>query len=170
MGVLPILHIGLTRYTGEKKPSLYLNKQETTGIITFMTKILIADDNVEFRQRVKVLLGTTPEFTLVGEAGDGYEAISKTIELKPDVVIMDVKMGDMNGLRATQQLKEKLPEVQVIILSRFDYQEYREAAAARGASAYVVKKKIIEDLLPAIRQVIEDQEKRTKKVDILNTE
>jgi two-component system, NarL family, response regulator NreC len=129
-----------------------------------MTKILIVDDNVEFRQRVKVLLGAAPELTLLGEADDGYEAISKTIELKPDVVIMDIKMGDMNGLRATHQLKEKLPEVQVIILSRFDYQEYREAAIARGASAYVVKKNMIEDLLPAIRQVIDDQGKRTEKV------
>ena len=129
-----------------------------------MTNILIVDDNVEFRQRVKVLLKAAPEFTLVGEAGDGYEAISKAIELKPDVVIMDIKMGEMNGLRATHQLKEKLPEVHVIILSRFDYQEYREAAVAQGASAYVVKKNMIEDLLPAIRQVIDDQEQRTEKM------
>jgi len=118
-----------------------------------MIKTLIVDDSRLFRERLKAFLAAYPEVEVVGEAGDGQAALSKAKELKPDVVLMDVKMGDMNGLDATGNLKRELPELHVIILSRYDLAAYREAAEALGASAYVSKKDLVDKLLPAIRRV-----------------
>ena len=83
----------------------------------------------------------------IGEASDGEEAISKARDLNPDLVLMDVRMGGMNGLNATQQLKDEYPQMAIIILSAYDLQEYREAARIRGASGYVVKMNMAEELL-----------------------
>ena len=85
------------------------------------------------------------------EAADGQEPIPKARELQPDLVLMDVRMPGTNGIAATRQLKDEMPELKVIMLSRFDLQEYREVAMASGASGYVVKKSLIKELVPAIR-------------------
>lgn len=121
-----------------------------------VSRVLIVDDHANFRQRIKEFLAPEPDIQVVGEAGDGREAIEKVIELEPDVVLMDVKMPGMNGLEATRQLVALQLEVQVIILSGFGMQEYRDAAQASGASGYVVKKSLIEELLPAIRRCFQD--------------
>ncbi len=118
-----------------------------------MIKTLIVDDSRLFRERLKAFLAAHPEVEVVGEAGDGQAALSKARELKPDVVLMDVKMGGMNGLSATEQLKRELPDIKVIILSRYDVEEYRKAAEALGASAYVAKKHLADELLSAMRRV-----------------
>lgn len=115
------------------------------------TKTLIVDDDASFRRRVKGLLDTEPDIEVVGEAADGQEAILKARELKPDLVLMDVRMPGTNGINATRRLKDEMPELKVIIVSIFDLQEYREAAMASGASGYVVKKSLIKELVPTIR-------------------
>ena len=112
---------------------------------------LIVDDDASFRGRAKELLASEPDIEIVGEAADGQEAILRAREVKPDLVLMDVRMPGMNGVDATRQLKAEMPELKVIMLTIFDVQEYREAAVASGASGYVIKKFLIEDLLPAIR-------------------
>jgi DNA-binding NarL/FixJ family response regulator len=119
------------------------------------TRVLIVDDNAGFRRRIREFLTSEAGIQVVGEAGDGREAMERAIELEPDVVLMDVRMAGMNGLATTRQLTAVLPEVRVIILSRFDVQEYRDAAQASGASAYVVKRSLRDDLLPAIRQTVD---------------
>ena len=96
-------------------------------------RVLIVDDNVGFRRRIGEFLAAEPDIETVGEAASGEEALQKARELKPSVVLMDVRMPGTNGISATRQLKEKMPAVEVIILSRFDVQEYKEAAAASGA-------------------------------------
>ena len=98
-----------------------------------------------------------PEINVVGEANDGVEAISKARDLEPDLVLMDVRMAGMNGLSATQQLKDEYPQMAIIILSTYDLQEYREAARARGASGYVVKMHMAEELLPTIHRAMAEQ-------------
>jgi DNA-binding response OmpR family regulator len=95
-------------------------------------RTLVVDDNAGFRRHIKEFLAFEPE-------------------LKPDLVLMDVRMPGTNGIEATRQLKDEMPELKVIMLSLFDLQEYREAAMASGASEYVVKNCLIEELLPAIR-------------------
>ena len=120
-----------------------------------MIKTLVVDDNPGFRKRVKDFLANSELCEVVGEAEGGNEALIKTRELKPSLVLMDVRMGAMDGLLATQHLKDEFPEVDIIILSKYDLHEYREAARIRGACGYVVKMNIVEDLLPTIQRVKE---------------
>ena len=119
-----------------------------------ITRTLIVDDDGSFRRRVKGLLASERDIEVIGEAADGQEAILKARELEPDLVLMDVRMPGMNGVNATRQLKNEMPELKVLILTIFDLQEYREAAMASGASGYVIKKSLIEELMPAIRDVL----------------
>jgi two-component system response regulator NreC len=118
-----------------------------------MIKTLIVDDNCLFRERLKAFLAEYPEIEVVDEAGEGSSALSKARELKPQLVLMDIKMRGINGLSVTAQLKRELPEIQVIILSLLDLEAYREAAQAVGASAYVVKKDLADKLMPVIWRV-----------------
>jgi DNA-binding NarL/FixJ family response regulator len=126
-------------------------------------KILIADDNATFRERLREFLASEPDIEVVGEAADGQQVLLKARELQPDVVLMDVRMPQMNGLETTRLLKDDMPGVQVIMLSLFNVQEYREAARARGASGYVIKKHLVEELLPAIRRVRKTKPTRRKE-------
>ena len=123
-----------------------------------MINILIVDDNSDFRKRVKEYLGTCEDCQVIGGASDGEEAISLALDLNPDLVLMDVRMGGMNGLNATQRLRDELPDIAIIILSKYDLHEYREAARIRGANGYVVKMNMVEDLLPTIQQVMTEHE------------
>ena len=114
-------------------------------------RTLIVDDNAGFRRRLKEFLASEPDIEVIGEAGNAQEAILKARELQPDLVLMDVSMPGTNGIDATRQLKDEMPEVKVIMVSLFDSRQYREAALASGASGYVTKKSLIEELMPAIR-------------------
>ena len=116
-------------------------------------RTLVVDDDTRFRQRVAALLAPEPDMEIIGEAATGEEAVRKAIELRPDVILMDVRMPDKNGLDATAQLKKASPRFRIIVLTIFDLDEYRAAAAAKGADAYIVKKDMIEELVPAIRNV-----------------
>ena len=118
------------------------------------TKTLIVDDSADFRRRVGEILSSELDIEVVGQAADVEEALRKARALKPDVVLMDVRLPGTNGLSATREIQERMPDVKVIILSRFDLQEYREVAEACGASDYVVKRAMIRDLVPAIRRAL----------------
>lgn len=117
-------------------------------------RVLIADDDDRFRWRLVQFLATEPFIEVIGEAATGHEAMASARELKPDLLLMDVRMPGMNGVSATRCLKKEMPHLKVIVLSVYDLQEYRDAALASGASAYIVKKSMIEELIPAIRNVI----------------
>ena len=119
-----------------------------------MIKILIVDDSLPFRESLKAFLAAHPEIEVVGETEDGLTALSKAKELRPDIVLMDVNMEGMDGFSATERLKEELPDIGVIILSMYDLEQYREAAEAKGASAYVTKRALVGGLLSAIRQAV----------------
>jgi len=119
------------------------------GMVAIRT--LVVDGDASFCQQVKSLLASEPDIEVIGEAADGEEAVLKARELKPDVVLMDVRMPRLSGLNAALQLKAEMPEIRVIMLSVFDLQEYREAAMVSGASAYVVKRHMFDELVPAIR-------------------
>ena len=117
-------------------------------------KILIVDDDIRFRGYVKELLSSEKDLHIIGEAANGKEALCKAKELKPDLVLMDISMPWMSGLDATRQLKKMMPELAIIILTIYDLVAYREAAMARGATAYVPKKDMMKELLPAIRMAL----------------
>jgi DNA-binding NarL/FixJ family response regulator len=114
--------------------------------------VLIVDNSWEFRHLLKRLLRSSPEIEIIGEAENGREALNLTRQLKPDVVIMDVRMPRMNGLESTRLLKEEMPTTEVIVLSLHDIEEYREEALANGACSYIIKRNMVNDLIPAIQE------------------
>lgn len=116
-------------------------------------RTLIVDDDARFRRHLKQFLDSVSFVEVIGEATSGQEAVLKGRELQPDLVLMDVRMPGMNGVNATRRLTNEMPRVKVIVLSVYDLQEYRDAALASGASAYVIKKSMIQELIPAIRNV-----------------
>jgi DNA-binding NarL/FixJ family response regulator len=118
-------------------------------------KVLIADNNAKFIQTVKSFLTNEQDIEIVGNARNGKEAISKAKELKPDIILMDVRMPEMNGFKSTSSIKQIMPEVKVIILTIYDIDEYRKAAITSGASGFVVKNVIKDELVQTIREVFE---------------
>jgi two-component system response regulator NreC len=114
-------------------------------------RALIVDDYAVLRRRVRDLLTSEPDIEVVCEAADGMEALRQARQLKPDLILMDIRMSGINGLDATLTLRSEMPEIRVIVVTMYDMQEYREAAAACGASGYVVKRRLAETLLPTIR-------------------
>jgi two-component system response regulator NreC len=116
-------------------------------------KVLIVDDHAILREGVHALLAREPDIDVVGEAGDGREAVELVPRLRPDVVIMDIVMPRMNGLEATRLITEKYPDVRVLILSMYDDHEYVVQIIQAGASGYVLKRVVTEDLVRAIHEV-----------------
>ncbi len=116
-------------------------------------RVLLVDDHAILREGVHALLTREPDILVVGEAGDGQEALERVDELHPDVVIMDIVMPRMSGLEATRLLKERHPEVRTLILSMYDDQEYVVQIIQAGASGYVLKRVVTEDLVRAIHEV-----------------
>lgn len=121
------------------------------------TKILVVDDDTTLRRRVRELLCAESDLEVVGEAASGLGAIDKAKELMPHLVLMDIRLPEMNGLEATRCLKSIAPELVVIILTIFEDEEYRQAALAAGAIAFVVKRNMMEELVPAIRRALKKQ-------------
>ena len=116
-------------------------------------RVLLADDHVTVRYGLKLLIDAEPDMTVVAEAGDGAEAIRKTLETKPDVVVMDISMPGMNGLVATRALKQAQPGTLVITLTRHTEDAYLQELLRAGASGYILKRSAPTELLHAIRGV-----------------
>jgi DNA-binding NarL/FixJ family response regulator len=113
-------------------------------------KVLIADDNVRARFGLRVLLTLQPEIEIVGEAADGLEVQDVVRDRQPDVVLMDVRMPQMDGLEATRQIKAHWPQVRVVVVSM--YASHRAEALAAGADAFLVKGCPAGELLAAIME------------------
>jgi len=116
-------------------------------------RVLLVDDHAILREGVHALLAREPDILVVGEAADGQEALEQVPRLKPNVVIMDIVMPNMNGLEATRLIAERHPESKVLILSMYDDHEYVVQIIQAGASGYVLKRVVTEDLVRAIREV-----------------
>ena len=106
-------------------------------------RILLVDDHLLFRKGLARLLDAQPDFDVVGEATDGLEAIEKAQLLHPDLVLMDIRMPNCDGLEATRQIKGQMPEMKVVMLTVSDNEEDLTAAVRNGADGYLLK-----DLLP----------------------
>ncbi|MDD4569788.1 MAG: response regulator [Tepidanaerobacteraceae bacterium] len=122
--------------------------------------VLVADDIATTREDIKRLLYFEEDIKVVGEAADGEEAISLTNELKPDVVLMDINMPRIDGIGATEQISESVPQTAIIIISIQGEQEYLRKAMSAGAREYLVKPFSANDLANAIRRVSESQRRR----------
>lgn len=113
-------------------------------------KILLVDDQPLLRMGFRLILEGNPQLSVVGEASNGEEALTAVAQLKPDVVLMDVRMPVMDGIAATKKLSEEHPQVRVIILTTFDLDEYAFAGLQAGASAFLLKDVPPEELIRAV--------------------
>lgn len=117
------------------------------------TKIVIIDDHQLFREGVKRILDFEASFEVIAEGDDGSEAVTLVEQYKPDVVIMDINMPNVNGVEATRQLIEKFPDSKVIILSIHDDENYVQHALKTGATGYLLKEMDADALIEAVKVV-----------------
>jgi DNA-binding NarL/FixJ family response regulator len=115
--------------------------------------VMLVDDQKLMREGLRILLELEPDLQVVGEAGDGTAALEAYADCQPDVVLMDVRMPGMDGVEATWRLRERWPDVRVIILTTFDDEEYVFEGLRAGALGYLLKDVSGEDLADAIRKV-----------------
>ena len=118
-------------------------------------KVFMVDDHPILRMGLRNLLEEEADLEVVGEAGDGREAVKKVTELKPDVALLDISMPGLNGIQAARRLKTAAPETRVVILTVHQEEEYVSEALRAGASAYVLKDAAVNDLVQAIRAAAE---------------
>lgn len=120
-------------------------------------RILLAEDHETIRDGLKLLLNSQSDMEVVGEADNGRAALDLAEQFLPDVVVMDISMPELNGLQATQKLKEKCPRVKVLILTRHADPVYLQELLQAGASGYVLKQSKSEELIRAILAVAAGQ-------------
>lgn len=113
-------------------------------------RILVVDDHPSFRHTLRIFLESNPNWEVCGEAADGCEAVSKTTELHPDVILMDLDMPRLNGLEATRQIHEHCPSVRILILTLHDNSILSRVAQLSGAQGYVRKSENFDVLTEAI--------------------
>ena len=115
--------------------------------------VLIADDQALMRAGFRMILEAEPDLEVVGEAADGREAVAEAARLQPDVVLMDVRMPEMDGIEATRRLLHGNEDTKVVMLTTFDMDEYVYAAMKAGASGFLLKDVRPEQLAEAVRVV-----------------
>jgi two-component system, NarL family, response regulator NreC len=119
-----------------------------------MIRVLLADDHTLFREGVRALLSSEKDFEIVGEAADGEEAVRKTEELRPDLVVMDILMPGMNGIEATQRIRQSCPGTKVLALSMYDDEEHVQRLLTAGASGFMLKRATHDELVRAVREAM----------------
>ncbi len=118
-----------------------------------MIRVLIADDDHLMRAGLVELLTADPEIEIVGQASTGREAVERAGQLTPDVVLMDVRMPDLDGIAATRELSRAMPEVKVLILTTFEQDDYVFGALRAGASGFLLKRARPEELIAAVHTI-----------------
>lgn len=118
-----------------------------------MISLLLVDDQRLMREGMRTLLSLEPDLKVVGEAANGQEALQRALELRPDVVLMDIRMPGMNGVEATRAIRTALPETRVLILTTFDDDVSILDALKEGASGYLTKDLPAEEIADAIRKL-----------------
>ena len=116
-------------------------------------RVLVVDDHALFRRGLQMVLGAEPDIEVVGEASDGAEAVEKAKSLKPDVVLMDVRMPKRSGIEATGSIRGELPDAKILMLTMSDEEADLYEAIKAGASGYLLKEISIEEVPDAIRSV-----------------
>jgi len=120
--------------------------------------VLLADDFVQFRAAVSALLRKKPELQIVAEASDGKEAVEKSRQLQPDLILLDIGLPKLNGVAAAQQIREVAPQSKIIFVTQETSADIMKEAIGLGGMGYVVKAKVESELLKAIDLVLEGKQ------------
>jgi DNA-binding NarL/FixJ family response regulator len=126
-----------------------------------MIRILLVDNHPLVRRTIRTLLERNDGIDVVGEAKDGVEAVEQAAVLKPDVVVMDVKMPQMDGLQATKAIRAHQPKIGVVLISMYSAADLDESIHKVGAAAFVSKAAVLAELLPAVRMAAGDDQPGT---------
>lgn len=116
-----------------------------------MVKILLVDEQSSIRRGVRMRLSLEPDFAVVGEAGDGWEALQRVRDLRPDVVVTGIRLPLLDGIAMTERLRRDFPACAVIILTLYDAPANREQAAKAGATYFISKQEANGELVTAVR-------------------
>lgn len=116
-------------------------------------RILIADDHTVVRSGLRLLLNAQADLEVVGEAGTGEETVERALDLRPDIVLLDIAMPGLNGLDAARRIRQQAPEVRIIVLTMYDDEAYLRQFLEAGAAGYVLKRAADTELTDAIRAV-----------------
>ena len=119
-----------------------------------MATIVLAEDHHVVRQSFRLLLENEPDFQILGEAASGLEAIDLVERLRPDVLVVDIMMPELNGIEVARRIRKQMPKIVIVILSMHESEAYVLEALRAGVSAYVLKKSTAQELVYAIRQGI----------------
>ena len=127
-------------------------------------RILLADDHKVVRQGTRALLSAIPEWEIVGEADNGRDAVALTAELKPDIVILDITMPELNGLDAARQIKRKFPEIEILIFTAQETEKLVHDVFDSGARSYIMKTDAADHLIDAIKALSEHKHFFTSRI------
>ncbi len=116
-------------------------------------RILLAEDHKTVREGVKLLVNAQPDMEVIGEADDGEAAIAEAVRMGPDMIIMDISMPKLNGLKATKRLRSKCPDIKILTLTRHTDDGYLQQLISAGSNGYVLKQSAPNELINAIRAV-----------------
>lgn len=130
-----------------------------------IARVLIADDHAIVREGLKMVLESSSDIKVVGEAIDCFDAVEKAVLLNPDVVLMDISMPGLNGIEATRMIMEKLPSTRIIILSMQHTAEHVFQAMQAGASGYILKESATASVFNAIRSVMKGRKYFTEEIE-----
>ncbi|HEX7976566.1 MAG TPA: response regulator transcription factor [Anaerolineales bacterium] len=121
------------------------------------TSVVVADDNMRIRAGIRSLLDSAPDIVVVGEAGDGIETLSAVDSLSPDVLVLDIEMPRMNGIKVAQELHTAGSPVQILVLSAHNDWQFIHAMLENGVAGYLIKDEVPEILLSAVRGIAHGQ-------------
>jgi DNA-binding NarL/FixJ family response regulator len=122
-----------------------------------LIRILVVDDFEEWRQQIRSILETRPELRVIAEVADGLEAVQNAKELKPDLILLDIGLPNLDGLEAARHIRQVAADASIIFLTQNSDKDLMQAALRTGAQGYVLKAKASSELLPAIEQVLRNK-------------
>jgi len=128
-------------------------------------RVFLADDHAIFRDGLRALLQRHPGVEVVGEAGDGHEAVTEIERTRPDVVVMDIAMPYLNGLEVTRRVRKRLPRTRILVLSMYEDADFVNQILAAGASGYVLKGSASKELLDALAVIRKGQTYVTQQLE-----
>jgi len=124
---------------------------------TALIRILVVDDFEQWRQQIRSIIETRSGLHVIAEAADGLEAVQKAQELKPDLILLDIGLPNLDGLQAANRIHQVAPDAAIIFLTQNSDEEMVQAALRSGAQGYVLKAKASSELLPAIERALRDE-------------